>query len=91
MMTRVYAFIHDLCFFSFFLLATVVPILFTVRLGLALFSSDRIEACYIKNQAEGYVLIEQRRWQVIPQEVKLATLAEAVSVAKTICPTTGGN
>jgi len=37
---------HDLFFMSFMILSFVVPILFAGRLALALFSSDKIEACY---------------------------------------------
>jgi hypothetical protein len=71
---------------SFLMLSFVLPVLFAGRLAMALFSSDKIEACYIRNQAEGYVLVEQRRWQVIPQEVKLATLVEVLAAAKSVCP-----
>ena len=71
---------------SFMILSFVVPILFAGRLALALFSSDKIEACYIKNLAEGYVLVEQRRWQVVPQEARFPNLVETLAAAKVVCP-----
>ena len=78
---------HDLFFMSFIMiLSFVVPILFAGRLALALFSSDKIEACYIKNLAEGYVLVEQRLWQVVPQEARFPNLVETLAAAKVVCP-----
>jgi hypothetical protein len=76
----------DLLFVSFLMLSFVLPVLFAGRLAMALFSTDRVEACYIRNRAEGYVLIQQRRWQVIPQEVKFAGLADTLAAAKAVCP-----
>ena len=77
---------RDLLFVSFMLLSFVLPILFTARLAMALWSTDKIEACYVKNYPEGYVLVEQRRWQVIPQEAKFSNLVDVLAVAKVICP-----
>jgi hypothetical protein len=77
---------RDLLFVSFMLLSFVLPVLFAARLALALFSTDKIDACYVTNHPEGYVLVEQRRWQVIPQEAKFSNLVEALAVAKVVCP-----
>lgn len=80
---------RDLTFVCFLALSVVVVSLFTVRLALALFSSDQVEACYLKNRSEGYVLVFQRRWQVIPQEAHFPTLNEALASAKILCDQQG--
>lgn len=81
-----HAFASDVFMIAFDFLAIAIFALFTVRLGLALMSSDKIEFCALRSNAKGYTLVQQRRWQVIPMAVDFDRLDEMLKVAQAVCP-----
>jgi len=69
--------------FLVFALATVTML--CIRFGLALFSSDRIEACAFRSNGRGYTLVQQRRWEVVPMVANFDKLDEMLKVASIVC------
>jgi hypothetical protein len=53
---------------------------------MALFSSDRIEACVLRSNVKGYTLVQQRRWEVVPMSIDFEKLDEMLKAAQAVCP-----
>jgi hypothetical protein len=76
----------DVLTLAFLFFAIAVAAMFSLRLGLALFSSDKVEACVLRSNVKGYTLVQQRRWEVIPMAVDFEKLDEMLQAAQAVCP-----
>jgi hypothetical protein len=79
-------FVLDTITLAFLFFGTIIVGMFVVRLGMALFSSDRIEACVLRSNVKGYTLVQQRRWEVVPMSIDFEKLDEMLKAAQAVCP-----
>jgi hypothetical protein len=79
-------FVLDAVTLMFLFFGLVIASMFVVRLGMALFSSDKIDSCVLRSNVKGYTLVQQRRWEVIPMAVDFEKLDEMLKAALAVCP-----
>ena len=79
-------FVLDTITLMFLFFGIIIAGMFVVRLGMALFSSDKIDACILRSNVKGYTLVQQRRWEVIPMAVDFEKLDELLKASQAVCP-----